>query len=454
MDLFTPGRVIFLLPQAYRLPSEYQTQDPQVIAKLLDSGAEYLSAKEKWIETAQEAEHYVIIVEKHKKEIDAIKDELERKYKSELSLARQEAQQLSAIRDKLQSELDKEAARRAAPLQEEINRLRKIIQEADDRTSTLLKREEEVAARMVIESNKRCSLAEEQLSKSEQRRRELEDLLLQKTKTLASSQKRGAEGETIFEELALNAGFHDIKSTGKEIHMCDYRATVNSIEVFFEVKNHETSIANDQVLKFIRDMNEHPEVGAGVFIAMNAPLPGLKRGKKFVVEWLDDYRPLIYIGEFMKEDPHIFLELVHQYLSMISHMRLVYENTEDLEERLNYQGKIRRATQSIESLAERMRFLQNKLAADKQAALSAYESTIFIVKSIREQIGLIIGIFSGSGEDLFVPEISQSPQNQVTYETPTPTHTPTPTPEKKPRTKRAKKEVLVLPELTPKTDCV
>jgi hypothetical protein len=99
-----------------------------------------------------------------------------------------------------------------------------------------------------------------------------------------------------------------------------------------------------------------------------------------------------------------------------------------------------------------MRFLQNKLAADKQAALSAYESTIFIVKSIREQIGLIIGIFSGSGEDLFVPETSQSPQNQVTYETPTPT--PTPTPEKKPRAKRAKKEVLVLPELTPKTDCV
>jgi hypothetical protein len=269
MDLFTPGRVIFLLPQAYRLPSEYQTQDPQIIAKLLDSGAEYLSAKEKWIESTQEAQHYVSIVEKHKKEIDALKDELERKYKSEISLARQESQQLSAIRDKLQLELDKEAARRAAPLQEEINRLRKIIQEADDRTSTLLKREEEVAARMIVESNKRCSLAEEQLSKSEQRRRELEDLLLQKTKTLASSQKRGAEGEYAFEGLAINVGFHDIKSTGKEIHMCDYRATVNSIEVFFEVKNHETSIANDQVLKFIRDMNEHPEIGAGVFIAMS-----------------------------------------------------------------------------------------------------------------------------------------------------------------------------------------
>jgi hypothetical protein len=453
MDLFTPGRVIFLLPHNYRLPPEYHTDDPHAIAKILDSGAEYIRAKQSWLESTQEAEHYASVIEKHKKEVEAARDDIERKYKSELALVKQENQSLSlqiaATRERLQSDIEKESARRSAPLQEEINRLCRVIEGADARSDVLLKREEESAARIAAEYNKRCLLIEEQLSKSEGRRRELEDLLLQKTRTLASSQKRGAEGEIAFEELAVNAGFHDIKSTGKEIHMCDYRATIDSIEVFFEVKNHESSIANDQVLKFIRDMNEHPEIGAGIFIAMNAPLPGLKRGRKFVVEWLDQYRPLIYVGEFMKEDPQIFLELIHQYLKMIAHMRSVYEDTADLEERLNYEGKIRRATQSIESLAERMRFLQNKLAADKQAALSAYESTIFIVKTIREQIGLIIDIFTGKHVDISgadSPGEGSAVASEFTEITPSMIiNAETVEQKKKPRSKRTKKEVLVLP---------
>jgi hypothetical protein len=406
MDLFIPGRVTFLLPIDYKLPAACQTTDEAIISKILTVGAEYYETYDKWVNDKQESERYASLVRRHQQEKDSINQQLESKYSLQVSLLTAEKlslqDEINKIREELhkfrintQESADKEVQRRISIAQDEIYRLKSMIAEHDQRSAEKLRKEEEVASRLLAEKDKRFDAIQHQLHKSDERRRELEDLLLQKTKTLASSQRRGAEGEQEFETLAKEIGFADIRSTGKEIHMCDYRTTVDGVQVFFEIKNHEVSIANDQVIKFLRDMKEHPEIGAGVFLAMNAPLPGSKKGKKLVIEWLDDNRPMIYVGEFMKEDPSIFLEIIHHYLTMIAHLRRVYDNDDKLDMRLEFEAKIRRATQAIESLAERNRILYNKLTADRLAMISAYDSSIGMVRMIREEIKMIFDVFLG-----------------------------------------------------------
>jgi hypothetical protein len=388
MESHTPTKVSFLLPANYRLPAAYQTDDPQLIARLLTAGADYYVLYENWTTDKCEGERYAAITDKHRRELTKLtadKEYLE--------------QQLNSISVRIRKEVEDETQKRIAMLQQETQHLRAMLSESDDRTASLVKREEATNNRILIEKERQLSTTYDQLTRSEERRKDLEDMLLQKTKTLASSQRRGQEGERIFEELAKEAGFADITSTGKEIHMCDYRATVNSLSIFFEIKNHESAVANDQITKFLRDMKEHPDVGAGVFLAMNAPLPSHRRSKKLWIEWLPDNRPVIYVGEFMKEDPMVMLEMIHYYLKGIDHMHSIYETDDTIDSRLEYEEKIRKMTSVIEQLVDRYNLLSKKIAADKFAANAAYDGSLTMVRGMRDTFVQMINIITGQPVD-------------------------------------------------------
>lgn len=413
--------VCFSLHRNYHLPTVYESADADIVQRCLTLGADSFAAireleestATQGIGTAAVARAVRQTEEKASKATWKLEQELER-MRQERADATEEAAKLRAEFAGLQAtfhdrlEVARQAAaadaeRRAISLESKLSGLQEALNymktAEEDRVRALLERE----------AGRRAELLEAKeavitVLKSEKERREAElaaaqEALLARKGAKANSAIKGQLGEEEFAELAAGQGWR-LERTAKESRSCDYRGEVHGMPVFFEIKAHERRVQNAEVDKFKRDMNEHPEVGAGVFLALHAGIVGSRTS--FWTEYTGDGRLLIFLTDVLgagEEVTRLHLAAIGQLLEVAVHInkaRLAGEG-DQLDA---YKGRVEAAEKYILTVKERARELINTLHSDKRNLLTAlqasYERLAFMIRGLQTDIQMTLGALLGT----------------------------------------------------------
>jgi len=164
----------------------------------------------------------------------------------------------------------------------------------------------------------------EKLSNKEQKVEELQGKLQERIAIQSNSSKRGLEGEKDFEILTTNMKPWSLESVGKTKESADFRAIIHSMEVRFEVKNHESLVPySKNVDKFERDMKVHPTTNVGVFVALTARIE--KMDDSITMKWTEDKQLLVFIPHFLTRDMTYTYDLIENLIRTMRHWRPYFE---------------------------------------------------------------------------------------------------------------------------------
>lgn len=227
----------------------------------------------------------------------------------------------------------------------------------------------------------------------------VQEALLARRGAKSNSAIKGQLGEEDFADMAAGQGW-GLERTAKESRSCDYRGYVAGMTVFFEIKAHEKRVATAEVDKFKRDMNEHPEVGAGVFLALHTGIAGSRTS--FWTEYTGDGRLLVFVSDAFsggEEVARMHLAAIHQLLIVavyINKARLAGESGV-LEE---YKSRVDAAEKYIMVVKERARELVNKMHNDKrnlqQALVQSFDHLTIMARSLQMDIQMTLGALLGT----------------------------------------------------------
>lgn len=413
----------FLLRGGFDLPAAYISASVEDAEEMLLLGAQTYEKRESWIRR--------LGVEQVEGEVLA---EARRSAEEKISKATAEVEVLrrrltDAIEtgrtdiDRVQREVEASYSGKIAALAGQVEVLessrRSVEKEVRDR---VVAERDEMWRRIEEAGSLRLADMEKRLASVEDRRRELEEKLSARVSAAAvvgaSSALRGAAGEADFGEVLAGAGLV-AESTGKQSHMCDYKGQVGGMDVFYEVKNHLSVLREAEVTKFLRDMKEHPEVCVGVFCALQLGVPGARRVATLnggvVIEWLEDRRMVIYVGELLVgglESAVETMKVVRKFIEAGVRVRRMLLDAEadggGAEAKAELlMDRIERARGYVEIVSERARALFNKMRIDQKAVAAIHESSLASVKMLREEIKMCVGALLGEAlvcDDLDVAE--------------------------------------------------
>jgi hypothetical protein len=215
----------------------------------------------------------------------------------------------------LQTKLKKaeEAARASAlrveAMEQEASGLRaQIHKELTATFETLLRAKEQQVQQATDVANK----AIESVGKK------VEGLQNSMTKTFASSKEKGSLGEMIMEEFLKKAYECSVEVISKEAQTADIRMIRALAAYFWEVKNYTRMVSKEEVEKFKRDLRLHPDVCGGILVSLRQGIVGHNKGGDVDLEFLEDGRFILYLGNFMShEDPIFFLQTLRPFFECI-----------------------------------------------------------------------------------------------------------------------------------------
>lgn len=422
--------VNFTLRKSFNLPDIYLSDGigAEALEEILVLGAQTYEKRENWIRRMGTEEVEGAAVEEARRSAE----EKIAKATAEIETLRKRlAECIDSGRDgvdRVRREVEAAAAARVAGLEARVTGLTGQVGELEAGRRALEKdvrdrvcaERDEMWARVGAAEALRIGDLEKRLGACEDRRKELEEKLTARVAAAvavgASSALRGAAGEADFGEVLAGAGLI-AESTGKQSHMCDYKGQVGGMDVFYEVKNHLSVLREAEVTKFLRDMKEHPEVGVGVFCALQLGVPGSRRagtlGGGVVVEWLEDRRMVIYVGELLVgglESAIETMKMVRKFVEAGVRVRRMLLDAEadggGAEAKAELlMDRIERARGYVEIVGERARALFNKMRIDQKAVAAIHESSLASVKMLREEIKMCVGALLGEalvcdGDDL------------------------------------------------------
>lgn len=161
----------------------------------------------------------------------------------------------------------------------------------------------------------------------------LQEKLQQRIAIQSNSSKRGQEGEKDFQILTSNMKSWSLESVGKTKESADFRSLIHTLEVRFEVKNHESEVPyTKNVDKFERDMKMHPNTKVGVFVALTAKIE--KLDDSITVRWTEDKQLLLFIPHFLSRDLAYTYDMIESFIRTIKYIRPFLETkdtSKDLE---------------------------------------------------------------------------------------------------------------------------
>lgn len=215
----------------------------------------------------------------------------------------------------------------------------------------------------------------EQHYKAEQERLSIEwDRLDQEKKefgkkTSQSSVVKGQVGESSFDDLAaLYTSWGALQNTAKIAHATDRSATIRDCKVLFELKNYSTDVPHSEVVKFHRDMEEHPDVAFGVFLSMNTAIRNKKSGGFITIEWTKRSQMMLYIQHFSQHEPKDIFTFIDVCVD-IAHDLYRSKLESEQGDTLHFQKRIDQAQLYIETELKRMSDLSRQMVVDKKNLL-------------------------------------------------------------------------------------
>ena len=150
-----------------------------------------------------------------------------------------------------------------------------------------------------------------------------------------NSSNLGKEGEFNLEVLLLDT-FPDSSFEVPGSHSGDFIQTYNSINILWEVKNHNTRIPKPDVDKFIRDMQIHNNIQIGIMVAINATIDAHNSNNGFEIQFIDNKRCVIYLSKFNSHpNPSFILRIIASVFSIISKQSFDTTDIDALKQKLS-----------------------------------------------------------------------------------------------------------------------
>ncbi len=221
---------------------------------------------------------------------------------------------------------------------------------------------------------------------------ELQEKLQQRIAIQSNSSKRGLEGEKDFQTITTNIKQWRLESVGKTKESADFRSMIHSMEVRFEVKNHETLVPyTKNVDKFERDMKEHPETKVGVFVALTARIE--KLDDYLTVRWTDDNQLLVFIPYFLTRDLTYTYEIIEGYIEAMRYMlpfletKDVSKDIEKLKERItNSMTAVNLLDKQVCSMQKEHSEYNTKMVANYESLKSYISSTLTALTGKEQEV--------------------------------------------------------------------
>jgi len=335
--------------------------------------------------------------------------EAQKSYSSDLERWQRERSQLSLEISRLQSELQTKLQSSTETLQSQnqdlsgkllaansqIQQLHADKLSIESTTRSFVKETYESQIKTLTDAHARDTnnlkeFIESNRLEKENYRNELMTLKDSKSKT---STKLGQVGEQSFDDLCNIAGI-PLTVTSNEGHSGDFHALIDNQPVLFEIKNYSHTVPTKEVVKFKRDMEQHKDCVAGVFISMNTPIA---LTKSFEINWLPDRRPVIYISEFNLYDGIYLLEVVKNIINMNKY----YSNDSNSDASFIIEKSFA-STQS--SLTKLLDILKN-IKYMRKHFNDMLDTHVRSLESLKDDIDYSLTIISGkSSEDIDVPD--------------------------------------------------
>jgi len=437
----------FRTDNTFIMPSAILTSNVQEFQSVLRFAAKLIdlekSLSTEYIKDTLFADYVNKLEEKHTKDIELLKisdseetssklsslilliSEKEAAYKKELMQIKEEynEQIKLLLKEKTKLEDQSNTAKQDIEerLQKDIRLLRKQISEREAEVQGLSKGEAVIREQCAAESERLIKVIEQKntstlnslresyettMKLKEESLHEREARVIQKEKDLqttiqrnASSSFRGQDGEMQFEQLAETTMKWKLINTSKIPHSCDYSSEIHGSPVFFEIKNYTDPVRNDEVLKFLRDMKEHPEVIIGIFISWNTRIVGKDQTMPISIEWINDSQCAIYIQPLKELEINATLALIDQVIKITGTYKRLIGSKGDVSESAILQPRIDKARVYIDQYISESSILMRRVVNDKKRHLelveSSYSSTIASLKTQSSAISTVLSILTG-----------------------------------------------------------
>lgn len=230
-------------------------------------------------------------------------------------------------------------------------------------------------------------------------------------KTLVSSEI-GKHGELEFEELAENyTRWGPLTNTSKIPHSGDLSGKIKGCSTLFEIKRYTTDVPTKEVEKFLRDMDEHPEVPLGIFISQKSNIIGKKSGNFIQIAWTARSQLLVYVNNFNSHSPHetfTFLDICAEIA--LSMFKISKDRPDESDLSISLQMKVDQAKCLVECEVKRMAEFINTINLQKKTLVDTItkhhtENSNYMNQSklsLKTMLDILVG---KSEEDETEPEV-------------------------------------------------
>jgi len=319
--------------------------------------------------------------------------EAEKKYEPQLQSLNAEklfmAETVSGFKRKLQEETAARIDTERRVREEEKRNREEILKEKDSRIQAL---ESQVKQTLVTFEH---GLRESSRSLTDK----LESVKDQMLKT--GSQKKGQHGEIILTECIQKAfgsgGIKDefsLEDVGKEGHQGDMHMKWMKHTVLWESKNYSRSVNQEEVNKFLRDMETNPTISLGLMVSLTSGIVGHQKNGGIDIQELRDGRMCIYINNLLKhDDPTTLLQSLKPFMETFINNRKplsIEESTESQQqiEHLNLQRTI--VLRLLQNHYDSTRKFKNTLANAKKRSDEIWTGLTVEMRESEHQVKLLL----------------------------------------------------------------
>jgi hypothetical protein len=347
-----------------------------------------------------EKKHYQEKLESLVKITTVEKETVQSKFERELKILRNRLEEAEAAEERAKS--------KCADIEANSESIRKqcidsIVKEKDIQFQREAERFEKSTATRISDLLQQHNTAMADLKNlyAEKESRLLKDI----EKTLVSSEK-GKLGEKEFDDLVLEfmPSWGKLVNTSKAVHATDRSCVIRNCFTLFEVKNYTTPVPKDEVVKFIRDMEDHGDAALGVFISLHTPIRGKNTTSNYIsIEWTTKSQMLIYINSFNSNSTKDIFNFIDAYVDTAYRIYTKARETDNSDDSLRLQEQLAHIKVIVQSECKRFEEMSKSMSNDKKLLIEAitkqYNHNDTQIAGARKNLKRIIDIMLGKVDD-------------------------------------------------------
>lgn len=296
----------FALEKDYVMSETFKNMSPRNFTNLL------LMSEQLWevVETNADKENH----SKYKKLLDTEIGKVQKLFEEDITLLKTELDEkrlkLEMIDDTIEKTVETSLKSSTRSYEAQIEYLRKTNDDLKKMYDTFVDNHKYIVEMIEKSKTEQITKLETTINNQVAKIKTLEDKYENKGSTT-----KGATGEmdmlTLIQKHTL---WRNVEDTSKLPHSGDMRCNINEVCTMIEVKNYSRDVPSKEVVKFLRDMEENPNIPYGIFISLYTEITG-KRGT-INVEWTNQGQFCIFISKFIETD----VELVFKFLEQCSNI--------------------------------------------------------------------------------------------------------------------------------------